>query len=81
LIVDNTKHMFYNHIKTNYEVVIVMDTPIVKFKRLTVNRVIFANKNDNRETVFIAQYFDDTGALVFQKKLSLDETMKLESTE
>jgi len=58
-----------------------MDTPIVKFKRLTVNRVIFANKNDNRETVFIAQYFDDTGALVFQKKLSLDETMKLESTE
>lgn len=58
-----------------------MDAPIIKFKRVTFNRVIVAKMGSDHVTAYWAQYFHDDGAKAFEEKLTLNETAKLVAEE
>ncbi|WP_437696016.1 hypothetical protein ACSOCI_09210 [Levilactobacillus brevis] len=58
-----------------------MSAPIVKFKRISLNRVILAKQSPDHVTAYWAQYFRDDGNMVFQEKLTLNETAKLVAEE
>lgn len=58
-----------------------MSVSAVRFKRMTVNRVISAKQNSTNETTFWAQYFYDSGELIFQMELSFEEALKLDSSD
>ena len=54
-----------------------MSVPIVKFKRVSLNRVILAKTSPDYVTVYWAKYFHDDGTLAFEEKLDLNEVAKL----
>lgn len=54
-----------------------MSAPMIKFKRVSLNRVILAKTSPDYVTVYWAKYFHDDGTLAFEERLNFNEAAKL----
>lgn len=58
-----------------------MDAPVIKFKRVILNRVVVAKMSSDHVAAYWVQYFHDDGTMVFEEKMSFAETAKLVSKD